>query len=504
MPYRIAVDHPRLCFAAAAASILLTLWALYVDPVVNVDGVLYIEAAEHFARGEWQAGLSVYKWPFYSLFIAAVSLVTGMAGGHAAYFLNAGLYILAILGLIALVKVLGGGRRALWLAALVGLAHPTLNEFRSFIIRDVGYWACYLWTLALLLSYARNGDARLLAAGVIAAMGALLFRIEGIVLLTVLPACIYLGRGADRGWGPAVLLVAVLATAAAVAAAPLWQYVSEVSVSTAELLTSPWHHAANSWALVGAGIDDRLQALQREFPGLSSRAAALPVYLLTVLAIMLIELVKSVGIVFSGLIVYAARARHVHLAGDARRWWRLALGLQALLVLQFGVANFFLAERYPLALALTLLPVVPLVLDDLLRRAGQPERRHWWRAALIAALIAVETVEGLDIGTQKQYLKDAGLWLRANAPAGSEVYSNNRILIYYSALRDANPGADHSWETAMQEVWADQWQTYDYFALVMTRSRRQHEVLLLRRMGADPVKTFENENGDRVLIFRPG
>lgn len=504
MPYRTPVEHPQLCLAAAAASILLTLWALNVDPVVNVDGVLYIEAAERFATGQWQAGLSVYKWPFYSMLIAATSLVTGMAGGHAAYFLNAGLYVLAILGFIALVKVLGGSRRALWLAALVGLAHPTLNEFRSFIIRDVGYWACYLWTLALLLGYARNGDARLLAAGLLVAVGAFLFRIEGIMLVTVLPACIYLARSAHRGRAAAVLLVTVLVTAAAVAAAPLWHYVSEVNVATAELLASPWQHVTNSWALVGAGIDDRLQALQREFPGLGSRAAALPVYLLTVLAIILIELVKTVGIVFTGLIVYAARARRVRLPGDARRWWWLALGLQALLVLQFGVANFFLAERYPVALALTLLPAAPLVLDDLLGRARLHERRHWWRAALIAVLIAVETVEGLDIGTQKLYLKDAGLWLRANAPAGSGVYSNNRILIYYSGLRDAAPGGEHSWDAAMQEVWADQWQTYDYFAVVMTRSRRQHEVLLLRRMGADPIKTFENEDGDRVLIFRPG
>ena len=122
---------------------------------------------------------------------------------------------------------------------------------------------------------------------------------------------------------------------------------------------------------------------------------------------------------------------------------------------------------------------------------------------LIAFLILVESLEGLDLGTGKRYLKQAGLWLRANAEAGATVYSNSRILIYYSGLRETRSNDEHSWEEAMQQVWTDDWRTHDYFALVMTKARRQHEVLLFRRIDAEPVKTFVNDEGDRVLIFRP-
>jgi len=516
MPHHLLAHHWRLALAAAAASFLLTLWALHLDPVINVDGILYVEAADYFARGQWTAGFAVYKWPFYSFVIGTVSALTGIATGQSAYLVNACLYALTVLGFVAFVKVLGGGNRLLWLAAVVALLHPVLNEFRSFVIRDVGYWACYLWSLAFFLAYVRHGRPYLLAAGAAVAFAAFLFRIEGIVLITILPACIYASRSADPRRTAGVLILAALVTAAAVAAAPLWQYVSQVNVSTPALLADPLQHVAGAWSLIGAGIDDRLQALQREFPGLGSAAAALPVYVLTVLAMSCIEAVKSVGFVFTGLIIYAIRAGRVYIPEQMRSWWWLVVGIQALLVLQFGLSNFFLAERYPLALALTLLPVVPFFLDDLWQRGTGRKadskpfssffslRRALTPFSLIAALIIVESVEGLDLSTEKRYLKDAGLWLRANAAPGSSVYSNSRILVYYSGLRESRSNREHTWDAAMREVWTDDWRRHDYFALVMTRANRQHEVLLFRQLDAQPVKTFANEDGDRVLIFRTG
>jgi len=502
MPHHLLAHHPRLSLTGIALSALVSLWALYLDPVVNVDGTLYVGAAERFVNGEWGAGLALYKWPFYSLVIGAVSFVTGMGGGHAAYLVNAGFYALSVLGFVAFVKVLGGGTRVLWIALFVALLHPVLNEFRAFIIRDVGYWACYLWSLAFFLAYARHGERSLLLAGCLAALAAFLFRVEGVVLLTILPACIYASR--TRHPPRIAMLIAAAGLATAVAAAPLWQYVSEVNVSGRDLLGSPLHHVAASWNLIGDTIGDRLQALQREIPGLASRAATLPVYLLTVSIMIVLELVKSLGIVYSGLVVYAFCTRRSYLPGGMRRWWLLATAIQLLLVLQFALSNFFLAERYPLALALTLLPVVPFFLDDLWRRAGVRGPRYRWRVALIAALILVESLEGLDVGTDKRYLKEAGLWLRANAPPGSSVYSNNRILVYYSGLEEPKSGDVHSWEAAMREVWTESWRDYDYFALVMTKSHRQNEVLLFRRIDAEPVQSFDNKDGDRVLIFRPG
>lgn len=504
MPLHFLAHHRQLVLAAALASLLLSLWALYQDPVINTDGILYVDAAEDFARGDWSAGFGVYKWPFYSLVIASVSALTGITEGHAAYLVNASLYVLLVLGFISFVRVLGGSGRVLWLAAGVVLLHPELNAFRSFVIRDVGYWACYIWSLVFYLAYVHSGRSRLLWSGVLLAICAFLFRVEGIILLTLLPACVYVSRTGAGKRANAIILLAALATGAVVVAAPLWHYVSEVKTSTGDLLAHPLDHIANSWQLLGAGVADRLAALQREFPGVASYATAVPVYLTTVLAMALLESIRAVGVVFAGLVIYALCRNRTYIPEPFRSWWWFMIGIQAALVLQFGITNFFLAKRYPVALALTFLPIVPFLLDDIWRRWETPGRKNAWPALILVVLIAIQSLDGLNIGTRKHYLKDAGLWLRSNAPPGSSIYSNDRILLYYAGLEEARPGTGHTWEAAMQEVWSDNWRNYDYFVLAMPRTRGQHEVLLFRRINAEPVKTFSNGRGDEVLIFEPG
>lgn len=504
MPHSILAHSRQLALTAAALSFLLSLWALYLDPVINLDGIVYVEAAEHFARGQWAAGFSVYKWPFYSIVIGMVSYVTGMGEGHAAYLVNACLYALIVLGFVAYVRALGGGGRVLWLAAFVALLHPDLNAFRSFVIRDAGYWACYLWSLAFYLAYVRHGRPRLLLGGTVLALAAFLFRIEGVVLLTILPACIYASRAAVRERAAAALIIAAFVTGAASVVAPLWQYVSAAEVPAGDLLARPLHHIAGSWSMVGAVMADRLEALTREFPGAGTHAVAVPVYLVTALTMILFELVKTVGVVFSGLIVYVLWTKKPYIPEEMRFWWWLIIGIQSLLVLQFGISNFFLAKRYPVALALALLPIVPFVLNDIWRRCESHGRGNSWPALVLVVLIAVESLDGVNVTTSKHYLKEAGLWLRANAPAASTIYSNDRILVYYSGLEEPGSNTEHSWKAAMREVWTDNWRAYDYFVLAMSKEHTQQEVLLFRRLDAEPVKIFSNDKGDRILIFRSG
>lgn len=108
MLYELIVHHRLLCITTVVLSLLVSLWALYLDPVVNVDGIIYIKAAEHFTEGHWDTALSIYKWPFYSFIISMVAQAAGMTEGHAAYLVNGSLYVLMLLGFVALVKSLGG------------------------------------------------------------------------------------------------------------------------------------------------------------------------------------------------------------------------------------------------------------------------------------------------------------------------------------------------------------------------------------------------------------
>jgi len=511
-PHGVLKENRWLCLTALGASLLLSLWAVYLDPVINNDGILYVQAAEQFRAGEWAAGLSTYKWPFYSLVIAAAGAVTGAALDYAAHAVNAAFYVILVLGFVALTRALGAGRAVQWIALLVALAHPTLNEYRPFVIRDIGYWACYLWALAYFFSYLETRGRQTLAGWLGFSTLASLFRIEGIVLMTVLPACLAVAHGRGRHRAAAAVLVAAV-TIAVMSAAPLWQYLSdlwrhlsEASPPRQSVFMHPAAHVIESWQLGVAELEARLEVLRREFAGLSSPVLAATVYTSTVLFMLLYELARSLGVVFAALVACAVYRSDGFPRRALQPWWGIAAAVQGLLVFQFLFSKLFLSERYAVALALTLLAIVPFCLQRLWRhwrhtRQHAPGRASW-PAALLGVLLLIQTVEGLDIATGKRHIREAGLWLRGNAEPGSTLYSNDRILVYYSGLREARADATYTWTEAMQVLWTDTWQSHDYFVLVMDEARMRHEVLLLDRIDRQPVKRFSNGRGEAVLIFR--
>lgn len=154
---------------AAIIGLFLSAWSVYLDDVVNTDGVLYLRTAPLLADGNWQAAFSLYKWPLYPLLIALVSLIPGLGVEYSAHVLNAALTALGVVIFLSLVRELGADRKTFIAAAIVILLFPGLNRYRAFVIRDAGYIAFYL--LALLLSTGVAARAALLGGS---AGGALL------------------------------------------------------------------------------------------------------------------------------------------------------------------------------------------------------------------------------------------------------------------------------------------------------------------------------------------
>ena len=62
----LAVASRDVRFSAAMVSLLLSAWCVYLDNVVNNDGILYLRGAELIADGDWQGAVELYKWPFYA------------------------------------------------------------------------------------------------------------------------------------------------------------------------------------------------------------------------------------------------------------------------------------------------------------------------------------------------------------------------------------------------------------------------------------------------------
>ena len=77
-------------------SVLLSIWSIAIDSVINNDGIEYVRAAELLSSGDWQAAFSVYKWPFYPWLMMWVGDTVGISYETAGHALNTLFFTLVV------------------------------------------------------------------------------------------------------------------------------------------------------------------------------------------------------------------------------------------------------------------------------------------------------------------------------------------------------------------------------------------------------------------------
>lgn len=499
-PCRIVLD--RRGVVLAVVSLLLSWWAGYADPVVNGDGVGELRAAGFFIAGQWQAGLDAAGSPFYALLVAAVGGVTGLPPIAGAHVLDAGFFVLLVLGFVALAAMLGGDRRVQGLAALVLLLHPGLNGLRSQVSGDAAYLACYVWSLTWFLHYICTRQRRSAVVAALSGLATLLFGLEAMVFLVVVPMWL-LAREHAGGWRTIARTAIVAAGAGGLLGYLLWQQALQSGAPTGSLLLAPLDHLAVGWHEAGQALRFKLEALRGgfldRFSGDYDNAALLAV----IVTISVAGLVKALGWLYSGLALYAVAVSKRVLAAPARYWWGVFAVLAGGVLLGSACAGFSVTQRDAMTAALMLLAVVPAGLGRLWLNASRGGV-WYWGVRWVMLLVIVVGMAGLDLRTTEQHLKEAGLWLRDNARPGDRLYSNSRIVVYYSGLDGNQEASRYTWRHAMNQVHRDQWREYEYLALVIPHADRHREGILKRQLDIEPVRVFSNDAGDRTLIFDTG
>ena len=131
-------------------SAMIALWAHFAVIVPNPDATLYLRAAEFFVQGDWHGGVSVYRWPFYSVLIAGAMWTTGLDALSAAQATNFLIDFGVVVAIINLARVLSrDNMEIVSSAAFFSVFHPQLTEFSSLIIRDHGYILFFLLSITL-------------------------------------------------------------------------------------------------------------------------------------------------------------------------------------------------------------------------------------------------------------------------------------------------------------------------------------------------------------------
>ena len=125
--------------------------------------------------------------------------------------------------------------------------------------------------------------------------------------------------------------------------------------------------------------------------------------------------------------------------------------------------------------------------------------RRWFPVLLVLCVIVA--IEGLDVFTHKQHLRQAGLWLRDNMSRNASLYSDNQLVIYFSGRDAYRPGANYVWPETVQIVWGEAWRQFDYLAISIGRKDGKRPLELQNRLGLSPIKRFVNSKQEQVLIF---
>jgi len=497
------IDTRHIPLAAAALSLLTAVWLIYTDGIINRDGILYLQAAEFIARGNWQEALATYPWPFYPWLIAVVGLLTGLELEAAAYVLNALIQALIVYAFVRLVGEVGGDRATLIAATLLILISPEFNESRAQVIRDFGYWAFFLLSLLFFIRYAKRSTwLNTVGWGAFMAV-AFLFRIEGALFLFALPWALLLLK--EYPWPVRLQRFAYAYLVGLLIVLLLFPiilfYYGERDVQTQLLI--PVYQLIDFWAQLGSSIQAKAAILSEEVLNQYSSGYALPTVIGLLIFIFISTVVTALHPVYALFAGYAFLTGAFRLRGHPGRiivsWAAL---LAVLIIVGFLVPRFFLLSRYVMPLTLLLMIPASFGLAALYQQrrtlATQAGYRKWIFPGMVAALLYV-AIDGLySTGASKTYLREAGLWLKRHTPVQSQVYSNSPILAYYAGKGFESIRSPWEWEQSVRH--SDQENIY--IAINLKRNEPDSEKVLGIFFGKTPIAEFANNKGDRAVIFQ--
>ncbi len=504
--------HPRWVDIAAFAvlgSLLLSAWLIATTDKINPDGALYIDTAKRLLSGDVAAAYQLYPWPFFSACIALISHASGMHPETSALTLNALLAGVLSLSFVGVVRSLGGDRKTLLFAALVILTFPYLNEKRAEVIRDIGYWSLYLLGLWLFLRYFRLPSwRRALPWGAVTLL-AVAFRIEGLAILALLPGTLLWRSDTPPDRRLRITATAYSVPAAAAVALLVAVVLNPELVKYSGRLFEPVNWLNQLWAALSQGLDEKARLLQAEVfrPTLGAYArhtadGAYSFLLAGIAGIVLFKLVSTLTPLYSGLLLIPRFRRRLVLDSAARCTLAGLIAINLAILLVYVVQTYFLSSRFAFALALTLLLPVPFALaslhDHWLRGRGARRGRRWAYPLYAAALLVMALSGLITTSPSKQYVMDAGHWIRDNLPGDARLLTNVILVDYYSERGVA-------WEARARYRLPPPSPLGSYdFAAIEKRSGRFPAgwQAIAAEQSVRPVASFDNSRNDGITIFQ--
>lgn len=494
--YQLYRDRPLLILCMILANIALSVWCVYLDPVINFDGVTYLKVAQLFLEGRVADAFDFYSWPFYSLFIAGTAKLLMLDVETAAFVLDTLLATSLTLAFVCIVAELSNNnRRIILIAMLVVLLFPSITKYRSFIIRDFGYLSCYLWSVYFIFRFCAAPNKKHLMGWLVFAGLSSLFRFEGIVFILIAPYFLFM-FGATSIPHRKTILTILSGLLAISSVALLFWYVNDKYMDSVEMARATGQDIQGLSDLFIANIQSRLGQDHLSIVDLTG-------LLVTNVGDVSYELMRRMAIFYAIFSVYAFVKMSVLRDPLPRKIWLIYLIANLLMLVGFSFFNSFLVSRYTMASALTLLILAPFTIDRLIVLAQNghiAQKIGTWFALIVLVLVSLE---GLNVKTDKVFIKETGQWIDQNLPKDARIYTNNKLLAYYSQ-REGPEDLDRLYSIDIMKIfmWTGEIKTFDYVVLIGAK-KNLHEDTMRQSLAfkyGHPIKsiTVDEDHYSRV------
>ena len=180
--------------AIAAILAIMTAWrVIYIQHGwINDDTVLYLESARAFSLGDWKTGCDLFPWPFYALLITALHKLTTFNFQLCAQILNVIFFAISTISFLRIIALAGGNKITLICGALLLFSTTYIvGDVLPMLLRDQGFWACFLTSLVFFIQYYRDQQLKHALGWQVFALLAVLFRIEAAMYIIFLPLSLW-------------------------------------------------------------------------------------------------------------------------------------------------------------------------------------------------------------------------------------------------------------------------------------------------------------------------
>jgi 4-amino-4-deoxy-L-arabinose transferase-like glycosyltransferase len=483
----------------AAASLLLSLWLILIDPIVTRDAIIYLRAADAYLQDGLFASQQVFGRPLLPIVIGMLNQLTGIPLLYVGLILNSLFYALLSVCFVATTATLGGNRRVQTFAALVILFHPVIADYRSSILRDPAFWAFMLLAFRSLLLYARQPTLSRAVGWFCYVILASLFRFEGLFFALLAPLSLLLLREEGRVKNCLRLLAPSVASASVfIGGAVYYQLVQ------------------NPQSRLFPDIQTylrRLQDLPQQFQQLSAQTGE------ALLAFSAQEdaVIATIAGLFSILLLNICRSltwpwvatglwglKH-NIGGRLRTSDRVLLNahlaISLLYLSLYVLLNHFMLERYCNIFTLFALLYIPFALNLLWQGSGL--RRGKIVAAMLLLALSLDTLHNTNY--KKGFIRDAAQWIEQNTNEQSTLITNDRYIAYFS-YREVEwaRGKPADYKFGVQDLIAQpqRLEGIDYLAISVDRRERERWQTLVHLLSLQEVAVFDGGRHGQISVVK--